>query len=252
MSVSIDPAWLLALVLTIARILSWAMIAPPIATAGLPRQVTLALSVALALAVLPITEAHVPPDNLASVASALVVQIGLGSALGFITRLVLAAVESAGNLLDLFAGFSVASVYNPMSNSSTSIFGGFYGLICTTLLFVTNAHQIVIEGFLRSFHSIPLDAGFSMQAMSKELSGGITDLFVSALQIVAPMVVVLFLADMCLGLLNRIAPQLNAFSLSFPVKIALTLGLAGAGLWMMPQTVAQLATKAGNLVANLV
>ena len=62
-------------------------------------------------------------------------------------------------------------------------------------------------------------------------------MFVGALQIAGPLIVVLFIADMALGVLNRIAPQLNAFSMSFPIKIGLTLLLVGLGFTLLPGVV---------------
>jgi flagellar biosynthetic protein FliR len=73
-------------------------------------------------------------------------------------------------------------------------------------------------------------------------------MFVSALQIAGPLIVVLFIADIALGVLNRIAPQLNAFSMSFPVKIGLTLLLVGMGFTLMPNTIVQIAHRANDLV----
>ncbi len=248
MKVAVDGSWLLALVLATTRILAWAMIAPPIATAGVPRIVKGLVSVALALSVLPVVRGHLPAQEFAPIASALVVQVVLGAALGFLTRLVFAAVEAAGGLLDIFGGFSLASAYDPFSQAQNAVFGRFYAMLCSVLIFVTDLHLVIIRGFLRTFTTVPLDSGFSLDRMARNVTGGITDLFVSALQIAGPLIVVLFIADVALGVLNRIAPQLNAFSMSFPIKIALTLGLTGLGFMLMPQTVAELATKSTDLV----
>jgi flagellar biosynthetic protein FliR len=74
-------------------------------------------------------------------------------------------------------------------------------------------------------------------------------MFVSALQIAGPLVVVYFIADLALGVLNRIAPQLNAFSLSFPIKIGLTFLLVGVTFLTMPNVVANLATRAAAVAS---
>lgn len=251
MTVAVDGSWLLALVLAATRILAWAMIAPPVATAGTPKVVKGLLSVALALAVLPVVRGHLPAQEVAPIASALVVQVVLGAALGFLTRLVFAAVEAAGGLLDLFGGFSLASAYDPFSQSTNAVFGRFYAMMCTALIFVTNLHIVIIRGFLRTFTTVPLDAGFSLDKLARHVTGGVTDLFVAALQIAGPLIVVLFIADVALGVLNRIAPQLNAFSMSFPIKIGLTLALTGFGFMLMPETIAELAQKSTRLVASV-
>jgi flagellar biosynthesis protein FliR len=59
---------------------------------------------------------------------------------------------------------------------------------------------------------------------------------------------VLFIADIALGVLNRIAPQMNAFSMSFPIKIGLTLLLVGMGFSLMPGVVTHLASRANHLI----
>ena len=63
----------------------------------------------------------------------------------------------------------------------------------------------------------------------------VSGMFLAAVQIAGPLIVVLFLADVGLGLLTRVAPALNAFSLGFPLKILLTLTLAGFMFLALPR-----------------
>jgi flagellar biosynthetic protein FliR len=251
MSVSIQSGWLIALLLVSARIFAWSMVAPPMATAGLPAIVKTMVSVALALVIVPTAQAHLPSSDAASVVGSLLVQVGVGAALGFLTRLVFAAVESAGGLIDVFGGFSLAAAYNPLTTTMTSIFGSFYALLCTTLIFATDIHLVIFQGFLRTFTAVPLNTGISLTRLSAAMMSATGDMFLATVQIAGPLIVVLFIADVALGLLNRIAPQLNAFSMSFPVKTGLTLALGGLGLMLMPQTVVNLATRVTALVSEV-
>lgn len=252
MQTQLDETWLIALLLASTRILAWAMVAPPLATAGLPRTVKVVVSVALALAVVPALRTHVPAAETGPLVGALVVQVVLGAALGFLTRLVFTAVEAAGSLLDLVSGFTLATAYDPMTSAATSVFGRFQALLTTTLVFATDVHLVIIRGFLRTFTAVPLDSGFSLDRLGRELTHGATDLFVAALQIAGPIVVVLFLTDVALGVLTRIAPQLNAFSLGFPLKIGLTLLLAGTTFLVLPEVVVRLAETSSRLVSEVV
>jgi flagellar biosynthesis protein FliR len=248
MQIQLASSSLIALLLVSSRIFAWSMIAPPLATAGLPTTVKTALSVALALVIVPAARTQVPTIDTAAIVGSLLVQVTVGAGLGFLTRLVFAAVETAGGLLDVFGGFSLAAAYNPLTTTMTSIFGSFYALFCTTLIFATDIHLVIFEGFLRTFSAIPLNVGLSMSKLESALTSAMSDMFVAALQIAGPLIVVLFLADVALGMLNRIAPQLNAFSMSFPVKTALTLSLVGGSFALMPQTVVNLASHATQLV----
>jgi flagellar biosynthetic protein FliR len=248
MNFSVSTPFLVALLLSSVRILAWVSISPPFATGGLPRMVKVSTAVGLSLAVTPIAVAHAPSAQVAPLLGATLEQVIIGAGLGFGTRLVFSAVEAAGSLIDLFGGFSLSFALDPLSQNNNSVFGRFYGLMCTTLIFVTQAHLLIIAGFLRTFHTIPLNSGLSLAKLNATIVPATGQMFLAALQIAGPIIVVLFIADMAMGLLNRIAPQLNVFSLSFPLKIVLTLGLVGLGFVLLPETVSRLATQAVQAV----
>ena len=90
------------------RVAAWLEIAPPLATAGVPRVVRLMLSVVIALAVSKQTVAHVPAAELGPIVASAVEQLVIGASLGFLTRLLFSAIEAAGSLIDLSGGFSLA------------------------------------------------------------------------------------------------------------------------------------------------
>jgi flagellar biosynthetic protein FliR len=250
-NLTVSTPTLVALLLGSIRVLAWVSIAPPFATSGLPRVVKTALAVALALAMTPMAAAHAPQAQAIPLLGSGVEQVLVGGGLGFSTRLVFTAVEAAGGLIDVFGGFSLTFAMDPLSATNNSVFQRFYNLLCTTLVFVTPAHLLIVAGFLRSFQIIPLDATVSMSKLSASLVPTMSNMFVAALQIAGPMIVVLFLADLSMGLLNRIAPQLNVFSLSFPLKIALTLGLIGMGFTLLPGTISRLADQAVQAVGQV-
>lgn len=251
MTVQLGTASLVALLLASIRITAWLAIAPPFATGGVPRNVRVMLGVGLALAVSSSARAHVPAAELAPLVSSVVEQILVGAALGFLTRLLFTAVEAAGSIIDLAGGFSLAFAYDPLSLSTTSVFGKFFGILTTTLIFATNAHLIILQGFLRTFNTIPLDATLSLSQLDKALVHGLTGMFIAALQIAGPLMAVLFLADVALGLLSRVSPQLNVFQVSFPLKIMLTLGLVGLGFAAMPRIVTEIASSAGSMMMRM-
>jgi flagellar biosynthetic protein FliR len=76
-------------------------------------------------------------------------------------------------------------------------------------------------------------------------------MFIAALQIAAPLIAVLFIADLALGVLSRISPQLNVFQMSFPLKIMLTLGLVGMSFALMPQIITEMANDVSLVVISV-
>ena len=77
-------------------------------------------------------------------------------------------------------------------------------------------------------------------------------MMLSAVQIAGPLLIVLFLADVGLGLITRVAPALNAFAMGFPIKIGLTLLLAGLVYAALPGIVGALAEDAARLLMGVV
>ncbi|MGI5169920.1 flagellar biosynthetic protein FliR [Spirillospora sp. CA-253888] len=230
----LSAATLLALLLGSIRAAAWLVVCPPFSSKAIPAPVKALLSVAIALPLTPTLAGQVPALTAGAVLTAAVEQVAAGVALGFVTSLVFAAIQAAGDLLDLLGGFSLAAAFDPLSQSTNSVFGRFYHLLATTLLLVSGGYQLVIRGFTSSYRLLPLQGTLSLETLAELLTGGIAHMFVAALQIAGPIIAVLFCADVALGLLSRAAPALNVFALGFPVKIMLTLVLAGTAVAVLP------------------
>ena len=147
----------------------------------------------------------------------------IGALFGFLVMMVFSAIQSAGTFIDLFGGFQMAAAFDPMSMSSGAQFQRLYQWTALVLLFVTNGYQIVLGGLVRTFDALPLGAALNADLFMHSLTTGVGQMFVGALQIAGPLLVVLFLADVGLGLLTRVAPALNAFAMGFPLKILISL-----------------------------
>jgi flagellar biosynthetic protein FliR len=252
MTSTIAQSTVLAILLGSVRTGAWLMLCPPFNAHGIPTVVKALLSVAITLPMTSRLTDGVPVNpSIGVLLAALIEQVAIGAALGFITSLLLAAFQAAGSLIDLFGGFSIAFAFDPFSNAGNAVFGRFYNVTATALLFATDAHQLVLRGFTRSFTAIPLNATMSLAGLDRLLTAGVGQMFFAALQIAAPLIAVLFCTDVALGLLSRVAPSLNALGLSFPAKILLTLTVAGSGLALLPGSVRSLTESAVSAVLGL-
>lgn len=243
MTVEASPALIVGFVLAVVRAAAWVALVPPFGTRAIPTQVKVGFAAALALPVAPRLAADPPSLELAPLIGAVVLQVAVGLALGFVTSLLFAAVQAAGELVDLFAGFTIAQAYDPLSNVSASVFGRFYQLLATVLLFALDGHLLLVRGFLTSFEAVSVSA-----PPLGDLSGLLLRTFglflLAAVEIAAPLLAALFLAEVALGLLARAAPHMNVFVLGFPFKILLTLVLAGLALPLLPGSVNSLVDHA--------
>lgn len=253
MTIEAPAALIVAYVMGVVRASAWLVLVPPFSTRAVPSVVKVGLAAALALPAAPRLAESPPSLEIPSLIGAVVLQVALGLTLGFITMMAFAAVQAAGSLIDLFAGFTVAQAFDPLSGNQTALFGRFYQLLAGTLLFAINGHLLLFRGFMTSFDLVGLQLP-ALGGVAEMTMDGLGSFMVAAVEIAAPLLAALFLTEVALGLLSRAAPEMNVFVLGFPIKILLTLALAGLALPILPEAVGSLITRSvrsGNTVMEL-
>jgi flagellar biosynthetic protein FliR len=250
-TIDLAPALVTGYLLAFVRAAAWVFVCPPFGTRSVPTMVKVGLAGALSLVVGPHLAAQAVPLEVAPLLTAAALQVAAGLALGFLGVILFATFSFAGGLIDIVSGYSVAQLFDPGNNAPVSIFGQFYSVLATTLLFAIDGHLLLVRGFLTSFSAAPL-THLSTDTLAKLLTGDITLFFVSALEIAAPLLAALFLAEAALGLLSRAAPQMNIFQLGLPVKILVTLTLAGLALPLLPDAVSGMANHAVRQSLDLI
>ncbi|GGD75158.1 flagellar biosynthetic protein FliR [Microbacterium murale] len=251
MFIPIDFAWLEATMLAAVRITAFIVIAPPFSYGAIPMRIKAMLAIGLSLAM----GGAVAPgyENLATGAffGALTVQVLTGALLGFLVMVCFSALQAAGNLIDVFGGFQLAQAFDPFSLVNGAQFTRLFHLSALALLFSSGGYQIILAGLARSFDAVPVDGVFEVSGPAQLLVDGVSQMVLAAVQIAGPLVLVLFLADVGLGLITRVAPALNAFAMGFPVKILLTLLLAGVVFIALPGLVDALTSEALRMIRGV-
>jgi flagellar biosynthetic protein FliR len=238
MTLTVSGEPLVAYLLASVRIVAWLAVVPPFSGRTVPTMAKVVLGLGLAFAAVPDSGA-IPVDTISLLLNA-GTQVLIGLAMGFITQLLLGAIAAAGALIDVFGGFSLAQGFDPLSMNSNTVFGKFHQMLATVLLFVSGGHLLVIGGLLRTFHFLPLGTSPDWGSFPDVLMTAFGLFFTTAVQIALPMIAVLFISDLGLALLTKVAPQLNAINVMFPVKIGLTLLLVGLSFPVLPQAVDRL------------
>jgi flagellar biosynthesis protein FliR len=239
MNVQVPVEEVIAILLAAIRVSAWLAVAPPFNTRSIPGMVKVAIALALAMAIGPGMASQAPPPELFPILTSVLFQVVVGLSLGFLAQLLFSAIQAAGELIDLASGFTLASLYDPVSNVSVSMFGRVNQLVAVTLLFATNGHLLLLRGFVASYDALPMHV-VSIASLTRTVTANVGTFFVSALAIAAPVMVVLFLADLALGLVSRAVPSLNIFAMSFPFKILLTLSLASVAIALLPGTLSSI------------
>ncbi|KQR44825.1 flagellar biosynthetic protein FliR [Frigoribacterium sp. Leaf164] len=237
--------------LAAVRMTAFIVIAPPFSYKAFPGRVKAMLGVGLGLAVAPrVTPGY---ESLATgqFVVALVLEVVVGAVLGFLVFLAFSAVQAAGSLIDLFGGFTLAQAFDPQSMVNGAQFTRLFQMTALALMFASGGYQLLIGGLTRSFDAFPLGLGMDLSRPVEMMAHGVSQMFLATLQIAGPLAVVLFLADVGLGLLSRVAPALNAYAMGFPLKILMTVMLAGGVFLALPGVVRSLTGDASKMLLGV-
>lgn len=200
-------------------------VAPLFGDRSLPPRLRVALGLGIGAALAPSGGAQgLFGGDALDLGGAIASEIGIGLALGFATGLVFTGFELVGEFISVQCGLGAATAIDPSSGVVSPVLSGTLRVFALLVFLSTNGHHELIRAAALSFEQIPLgalpDPG-SFRALAG-LGGG---LFAIALRLAAPFAVAMLIANLAVGILGRLVPQLNLMLLQLPATIALALGI---------------------------
>lgn len=145
----------------------------------------------------------------------------VGFAMGFSTSLLLATFQMAGSLIGRLAGGSLTLASNGTDGSPITAM--YYG-VATTLLFVSGAHRIVIDGLLRTFKELPSGVEWTLHDTTGFLGTLMTTSFEFSLRVAGPVVVVILAASVTTAIVARFVRSFSFFGVGMSVNAMLLVG----------------------------
>jgi flagellar biosynthesis protein FliR len=241
MTLHLSSAFAVALVLAFVRSVAWVTICPPFSNSSIPMMLKIGFAAAIALVAAGTLQHDALPASDAQVITEIVVQAVVGVVLGFVVSLFVTTVVAAGSLIDLFSGLNLPQAIDPLSQQQTAIFGQFYNLLLMTLLFTSGAAIVIVEGFVKSFQAVGTSLPKTTPgSLAQTITGDVATFFAAAVEIAAPVIVVLFCTQILLALLAKAAPQINVFVFGMPLQIAVALIGVGVAIVALPSDIVNL------------
>ena len=219
-------AWLSPLIWPFVRVLALISALPVLGQRMVPARVRIALAFFVALA----AQASLPPMPVvpldSPLAFVLIVQnLLIGITIGFAVRIVFAAVEFAGEVIGLQMGLNYAGFFDPASGGQGTAPSRFFGKTVGWLFIVINGHLLVVMAVVQSFTAFPVGPEpFAFLRTLQPQSWG-AEVFALGLWIALPLVGMLLFVNLVLGIISRVAAQMNVFAIGFPVTLGT--GLVG-------------------------
>lgn len=225
--------WLLAF----ARFAGFFVQAPIFGSHHFDKKVLVALAATMSIVLFP--ELKLPPTFTFEIVPYFLMvatQVVTGLVIGFVSFMIMAAAQFGGEMLDVQMGLSVASSFDPATGSTVNMMRRMKFYLAMILYLIMDGHHFLIRAIYQSFDLIPV-TGMNLTGnvitQCVVLTGQI---FYLGLQISAPALAALFVTQVALGLLARVAPQMNVFMLSFPLNIAIGLSLICASMYVLFMT----------------
>ncbi len=234
-------AWVTPILWPFLRVLALFSALPIIAQRSVPMRIRIGLAFLIAFC----AQATVPPIApiaLDSAVAALVVaqQVLIGVSLGFAVRIVFTAVEYAGEIIGLQMGLNFAAFFNPMTGGEQTAVSRFFGVSVAWVFIVSGGHLVLIAAVVQSLTSFPVSSDpFAFLRAVEPWRWG-AEIFSVGLWIALPLVAMLLFTNLVLGIIARVAQQMNIFAIGFPITLGV--GLVGVLLTLpmmqMPFTMA--------------
>lgn len=231
--------------LTLTRVSGVVAVAPLLGNRAVPAAAKAGFALLFALALTPLALPHAAPlpGHPWQLVGQMATDLIFGLALGYLARLLFAAVEMAGYLIDTQMGFGFINLLDPFSEQQSSVLGAFQLQLALTLYLLMNGHLLLIGAVAESFTAVPPGSFALRPAFGTAILPLLTTTFGLAMRLALPACGVLFIMDVAFGLIARLVPQINVFIVGIPAKILVGLMTV---TWLLPVT----AIVVGQLVAG--
>jgi flagellar biosynthetic protein FliR len=233
-------------VLLFARLGAAVMVLPGLGEQEVPAPVRLGLGLALVPLLLPLLGPALPPapDSAGEAARLLVLEVLVGLWLGGLARLVAIAMAVAGQAVALLLGLAQAMVPDPDLGGLGTATGRLFSLAAAVLILASGLYSIPLRALVESYALLPVGDPFPAGAGAEAMVAAASESLALALRLAAPFVVAAIVINVALGLLARIAPQVQVYFIAIPGQVLVGLALLALVLPPLLATFAEAARAA--------
>ncbi|TDF98214.1 flagellar biosynthetic protein FliR [Paenibacillus piri] len=205
------------------RIASFFVVVPVFSAKNVPAHFKIGIAFFVTLMAYTVMGVSMPVSFDSLYVLSIIREILVGICLGFVAYMFFTIVQIAGSFIDIQVGFGIANVIDPMTGASSPIIGNLKYMIAMLLFISLNGHHLLLKAIMESYQWIPLSNDMFARMYSGQISEfllkSFSTVFAVSFQMASPIIAALFLTDLGLGLLARVAPQFNIFVIGVPLKM---------------------------------
>lgn len=241
--------------LILMRIASFVFAAPFFSTKGVPNNVKIALSVFIAYLIYHFGPEHVYPqyDTFAAYCVVVLKEVVVGLLIGLSAQLCTSVVLFAGRIMDMEMGLSMANVFDPLTNQQSTITGVILQYGTTLVLYTTGLHRYLLKALMETFTLIPVNGlHIDTNRLLENMINFLSNYIIIGFRICLPVFASITLMNIVLGLLAKLAPQMNMFSVGIQLKLLAGLSVLLIVMTLMPDICTFINTQIQHMVVSAV
>ncbi|MCL1915759.1 MAG: flagellar biosynthetic protein FliR [Desulfovibrionaceae bacterium] len=218
---SFDPANFLSFVLSFMRISLVLFLLPFFGGENIPTQVKASICLVLTIAIWPHTAVQgvIFPADSVNLLLLLLGELTLGLGMGLMAQFIFAGAQLGGQVIGFQMGFSMITMMDPASNQQLVITSFLLQTVALSLFLLLDGHLLLIQALVSSFTLIEPGSLLIKEHTLQDMIRLSASMFVLALKIAGPILACLFMVELALALMARVAPQMHLMVLGFPIKI---------------------------------
>ena len=215
--------------LAFLRITSLFFLMPFFSSSVFNKKTRVFFGMAVTLVVFPIIPkdlSNIDINNVYVFFSLILREVAVGLILGYMVILIFSIVQTASEVYSSQMGFNMVNIFDPMAQIQVPILGQFNNLFFMSVFFICGMHRKFLEVLINTFYTYPIGhIGFYQENIVRAVIDGFQYSIAAAMQLSLPVIGLLLLIDIILGMMSRIAPQMNVFFIGMPLKILVGLVL---------------------------
>ena len=242
------------LILILVRISCFVFIAPFYGTSNIPAQAKIGLSLVVSILIFgSIDQSAVTYTGVFGYA-VIVLREGItGLLMGLAANVCNSIILFAGNIIDMDIGLSMAQEFDPMTRSQVTITGNLYQYFVLLLLLATNMHHYLLRALVDSYEVIPVNAQvFDWDSLAGSMVRYMTDMFVIAFRIVLPVFACIMILNCILGIMAKVAPQMNMFAVGMQMKVMVGLTVLFITVTLLPGIADFIFTEMKRMIVSMI
>ena len=165
------------------------------------------------------------PRGIPELAAKLLLELALGFLLGMAVNFFFYIPQLTGSVVDTQMGLTMNQIYDPASQSNLSVTGQLLNILMTMLFFAGNGHHTLLRIMLTSGQVVP----FGGVALGDHVYRAMLELFLQCtlmgIKLCMPILAAELFAQIGMGVLMKVIPQINVFAINIDLKIIIGLAL---------------------------